>query len=268
MLQSSRNSLARTLEDANAGIDAGLASGIGSGLLSIVGVLAGSVQLRKALADSAIAPEAKRGLLSSVFGGKVDATALEIATKASARRWARGQDLVTALETAGVTAVAASAQSEGKLGNVEEELFRFTRLVISDHELDAAFESAAPPAQKEKLVEDLLGGRAAPQTVELAAHAAAYPRGKRVSEALGAYSEILAFRQQRTVAEVTVARPLTPEQAQRLAQALSKSYGRSLVLNVHVDPDVVGGVRVQIGDEVMNATIADRLADLRRRLVG
>ncbi|WAL40535.1 F0F1 ATP synthase subunit delta [Brevibacterium sp. BRM-1] len=268
MLQSSRNSLALTLEDANAGIDAGLATGLGGGLLAMVGVLADSAPLRRALADAAIAADAKRGLLSSVFGGRVDATALEVAAKAAARRWARGQDLVTALETAGVTAVAAQAQAQGRLGEVEEEIFRFTRLIVSEPELDLAFESAASGAAKAELVANLLGGRAAEETVELATQAAVHPRGKRVTEALENYSEILAFRQQRSVADVTVARPLSADQAQRLAGALSASFGRRLVLNVHVDPAVVGGVRVQIGDEVMNATIADRLADLRRRLVG
>ena len=79
---------------------------------------------------------------------------------------------------------------------------------------------------------------------------------------------MLAARQQRSVAEVTVAQPLSPEQQDRLTAALSASYGRELVLNVHVDPEVVGGVRVQVGDEVMNSTISDRLADARRRLAG
>ena len=79
---------------------------------------------------------------------------------------------------------------------------------------------------------------------------------------------MLAARQQRSVAEVTVAQPMSPEQQDRLTAALSASYGRELVLNVHVDPEVVGGVRVQVGDEVMNSTISDRLADARRRLAG
>lgn len=268
MLQSSRNALVATLNDATEAIEAGLAEALGEGLLQIASVLDESAQLRRALSDAAIDSAAKRGLLSAVFGGKVDPTALEVVTKAGARRWAKAQDLVTAVETAGVTAVAADAQNAGVLGTVEEELFRFTRLIVSDHDLDLALESAAAPAAKAQLVSDLLASRVAAQTLTLATQAAAHPRSKRVSEALERYSEILAFRQQRSVAEVTVASPLTPEQSQRLAAALSASYGRQLVLNVHIDPEVVGGVRVQVGDEVMNSTIADRLSDLRRRLVG
>jgi F-type H+-transporting ATPase subunit delta len=115
-------------------------------------------------------------------------------------------------------------------------------------------------------VRDLLGSAAAQETLLLAQQAAAHPRGVRVTEALDNYGEVLAARQRRSVAEVVVARPLTPQQQERLTQSLSRSYGRELVLHVQVDPDVVGGVRVQVGDEVMSGTIADRLSDVRRRL--
>lgn len=100
----------------------------------------------------------------------------------------------------------------------------------------------------------------------LLVHGAVNPRRRRVSEAYENFSEILAFRQQRAVADVTVARELTEQQKSRLEAALSASFGRKLVLNIRIDPDVVGGVRVQVGDEVMTSTIADRLAEVERRL--
>jgi F-type H+-transporting ATPase subunit delta len=268
MLQSSRNSLGETLRDVNAAIDAGQASSIGDSLLGIVSVLAENAQLRRVAADSATSPEQKRGLLTALLSGRVDAAALEVTIGAAGRHWARAQDFVTAIEVAGVTAVAADAQSAGQLGQVEEELFRFTRLIEADHELGWAFGSAAAPESKRSLVSDLLGGRATAFTVKLAEQAAAHSRGLRVSETLNNYSSVLAARQQRSVADVVVAQPLTPQQQERLARALSASYGRELVLNVQVDPDVIGGVRVQVGDEVINSTIAERLADARRQLAG
>lgn len=268
MLQSSRNSLARTLQDLEAALGSQSGTALADGLLGIVSVLAENSQLRRAMADSAIEPERKRGVLQALFADSVDARSLEIALDAAARHWARAQDYVTALEVAGVTAVAAGAQSDGRLGEVEEELFRFSRLLESDHELGWAFSSPAPAESKRALVGDLLGAKASADTVRLVSQAAAHPRGMRVSETLDTYSEVLAARQRRSVAEVTVAQPMSPEQQERLTAALSASYGRELVLNVHVDPEVVGGVRVQVGDEVMNSTISDRLADARRRLAG
>ncbi|WP_286957178.1 F0F1 ATP synthase subunit delta [Brevibacterium sp. UBA7493] len=269
MLQSSRNSLNDVLDAVDSrlqGAAGAAATGLGDGLLSIVSAMADSAQLRRLMADGAIAEERKRGVLDTLFSGRVDAAALDIAKRAATLHWARPQDSVTALEDAGVTAIAAQAQAEGRLGEVEEELFRFTRLIESDHELGWAFESAAPAETKRALAANLLDGKAATETVKLAAQAAAHPRGARVSETLDRYSEVLARRQARSVAEVTVAKPMSDEQQERLAAALSAHYGRELVLNVHVDPDVVGGVRVQVGDEVMNSTISNRLSDLRRRL--
>ena len=268
MLQSSRNSLNDVLDAVDSRLQSAAgaaATELGDGLLSIVSAMADSAQLRRLMADGAIAEERKHGVLDTLFSGRVDAAALDIAKHAATLHWARPQDSVTALEDAGVTAIAAQAQGEGRLGEVEEELFRFTRLIESDHELGWAFESAAPAETKRALAANLLDGKSATETVKLA-QAAAHPRGARVSETLDRYSEVLARRQARSVAEVTVAKPMSDEQQERLAAALSAHYGRELVLNVHVDPDVVGGVRVQVGDEVMNSTISNRLSDLRRRL--
>jgi F-type H+-transporting ATPase subunit delta len=68
------------------------------------------------------------------------------------------------------------------------------------------------------------------------------------------------------VAIVTSAVPLSDPQKQRLGAALAKLYGRPMHLNLDVDPEVVGGIRVQVGDEVINGSIADRLEDATRRM--
>lgn len=264
MLASSRNSLLQTVDEASTVEAPG--TGLAADLLAAVGVFAADVQLRRVLTDSAVEVEAKRELLHSLFAGKLSAPAIDLLASAAGRRWARVQDYVTAVETAGVSSLAAYAQSQGRLGEVEEELFRFTRLVLSDHELERALESDAEPAAKEQLLQQLVGSRVSPEAFMLLVHGAVHPRRRRVTEAYENFSETLAFRQQRAVADVTVARPLSEQQESRLEAALSASFGRKLVLNVNVDPDVVGGVRVQVGDEVMTSTIADRLAEVERRL--
>jgi len=75
-----------------------------------------------------------------------------------------------------------------------------------------------------------------------------------------------AERRNRMVAVVTSAVPLSDGQKQRLGAALAKLYGRPMHLNLDVDPDVLGGIRVQVGDEVINGSIADRLEDATRRM--
>ena len=264
MLASSRNSLLQTVDEAATVVTPG--TGFAADLLAAVGVFASDVQLRRVLTDSAVDVEAKRGLLNSLFAGKLSAPAVDLLVSAAGRRWARVQDYVTAVETAAVSQLAAHAQSQERLGEVEEELFRFTRLVLSDHDLERALESDAEPAAKEQLLQQIVGSRVSAETLMLLVHGAVSPRRRRVSEAYENFSEILAFRQQRAVADVTVARELTEQQKSRLEAALSASFGRKLVLNIRIDPDVVGGVRVQVGDEVMTSTIADRLAEVERRL--
>ncbi|WP_181275321.1 F0F1 ATP synthase subunit delta [Brevibacterium oceani] len=268
MLQSSRLSLQAVLETANSEISAGDPRGIGEGTLAVVGVLAESVGLRKALADSSESAEKKQQLLRTLFSTRTGDAVLRIVDAAVGQRWARTQDLVTSLEVAGVTSVAAAAQGNGELGQVEEEVFRFARLLESEHGLARALDSDAPAETKRSLVSDLLSGKASPDTITLIVQAALHPRGLRVATALDQYSDILAARQQRSVADVTVAKPLTEAQTEKLQSALSASYGRELVLNVQVDPSVLGGVRVQVGDEMMNSTVADRLADVQRKLAG
>ena len=267
MLQSSRLSLQAVLETANSEISGGDPRQIGEGTLAVVGVLAENVGLRKALADSSESAERKQQLLRTLFSTRISDAVLRISDKAVGHRWARTQDLVTSLEVAGVTAVAAAAQADGQLGQVEEEIFRFARLLESTTSCPAPG-SQATDENKRALVSDLLTGKAQPDTIKLVEQAALHPRGLRVAKALDQYSDILAARQQRSVADVTVARPPSESQTERLQAALSASYGRELVLNVQVDPDVLGGVRVQVGDEMMNSTVADRLADVQRKLAG
>jgi F-type H+-transporting ATPase subunit delta len=67
---------------------------------------------------------------------------------------------------------------------------------------------------------------------------------------------------------VRVARELTEENLSRLAASLQEKYGRKVHLNVLVDPDVVGGIRVEIGHDVIDGTVASRLDNARRRLAG
>ena len=162
MLQSSRVSLQAVLEAANAEISGGSAREIGQSLLGVVGVLADNLGLRKALADSSEPAEKKQGLLRAVFAAQVPEAALRVAEVAVSKRWARTQDFVTSLEVAGVTAIAAAAQEIGQLGQVEEELFRFARLLESDHELSRALDSDAGAEAKRALVENLLSGKAEP----------------------------------------------------------------------------------------------------------
>ncbi|HYJ66544.1 MAG TPA: F0F1 ATP synthase subunit delta [Nocardioidaceae bacterium] len=241
---------------------------LGDDLCGVVAALDSAPQLRRALTDPAATAEQKADVVRQLFGGKVDARSLDIAVDAVSHRWSQPRDLGDALERAGVEALAGDAERRGQLDDTEDELFRFGRLVDRDPDLrDALTNRLAPTSAKRTLVSTLLEGKVTDATLHLAAQAAA-GRYRSFSAALTEFGKVAAARRQRLVATARVAKPLDESTRQRLADGLSHYYGREIHLNVIVDPDVLGGVRVDIGDEVIDGTVAIRLQDARRRIAG
>ena len=242
---------------------------VGEQLFAVTDVLAGAAGLRRALTDPSREGEAKAALVARLFGGKLDGAVVDLLAGLVRGRWSRAGDLVDAIEGYAVSAVLAGAERSGRLDDVEDELFRFGRTVAGDQGLRDAFSSRTEgTARKAELVHTLLGGRAAPETLRLAVQAATRPRGLRTEQVLELFVEAAAERRRQLVAHVVAALPLTEQQRSRLAATLQRRYGRPIRLNIDVDPDVVGGLRVEVSGEVVDGTIAARLDEARRRLAG
>ena len=224
-----------------------------------------SSQLSGALADSAAPAEARRKVVADVFGTAVTRTTASLLTAAVAQRWSSPDDLVDGIEE---LAVRAAAKSEAS-SDVEAELFAFSRTVAGNPELELALGSRlGDAAAKAALVETLLKGRASEAATLVAASLVRQPRERRVRQLLSRATRIVADQRGRTVATVVAAAPLSAAQSTRLTTALTRRYGTPVSLNTIVDPGVVGGVRVQIADDVIDASVSSRLADLRQRLTG
>jgi F-type H+-transporting ATPase subunit delta len=241
----------------------------GEELFAVARLLDSSAGLRRALTDPSRAGDAKAELAARLLDGKVSGTCVDVVSGLVRDRWSAARDVADAAEHLGVQAVLAAADVAGELHSVEDELFRFGRVVEADRALSAALsDRSAAPERRSALVERLLSGRAHTATLVLVRQAAAYPRGRALTEALEAFGQAAARRQQRYVARVTAALPLTEQQRERLTAALRRIYDHDVWLNVDVDPEVIGGLRVQVGDEVIDATILCRLDEARRRLAG
>ena len=146
-------------------------------------------------------------------------------------------------------------------------LFAFGNAVSSDAQLELAVGSKLGSDEaKAALVERLLGAKTTPQTLAIVSHLVQQPRGRRIAELLRNAMAIVADEAGLAVATVTTAAPITPEQLTRLSAALSASYGRGLRINHEIDPALVGGVRVQLGDEIIDGSVASRLNELRLQL--
>lgn len=234
-------------------------------LFAVARAVGDSSQLSGALADSSASADARRKVIADVFGASVKPTTASLLTTAIEQRWSTADDLVDGIDELAVRAAAIADPS----ADVEGELFGFSRTIADNPELELALGSRLGEASaKAALVESLLKGRASEAAMLIAASLIRHPRERRVRQLLSRAMRLVADQRNRTVATVVTAAPLSPGQAERLASTLSKRYGAHVTLNTVVDPSVVGGMRVQIADDVIDASVSARLADLRQRLAG
>lgn len=239
----------------------------GTGILTIVDATDRERSLRSLWADPSTAQSVKEGVLGQVFGQHVPQLSQDIVGGIISSRWSSPDDMVDAIEEAGESLLLMSAEAEGRIDAVEEELFRFDRALAVNPDLQMALTNpATTPEVKTGIVSDLVNGKADPVTSELLVYLAGHLRGRRMQSAIGELSALAAVRRGRVVATVTSAVELTDEQKNRLAAALSKLHGKQVIINASVDPDVVGGIQVQVGDEVIDGTLANRIEQARRRL--
>jgi F-type H+-transporting ATPase subunit delta len=244
------------------------AAALGEALFAVTDVLAANPGLRRALTDPARDGQSKADLVARLFGRRLPGEAVDVVAGAARGRWSAAGDLTDAIESYAVTCMLASADAAGRLDALEDELFRFARTVEADQGLRDAFSYRTEGGdRKAELIRRLLDGRAAPETVRLAVQAASRPRGLRTEQVLERLVLAAAERRQQVVAQVVAATPLTTQQRERLEAALRRRYGR-VRLNIDVDPEVVGGLRVQVGSELVDGTVVARLEEARRRLTG
>ncbi|WP_104177293.1 F0F1 ATP synthase subunit delta [Cryobacterium sp. Y50] len=236
----------------------------GESLFGAGRVIGSSSQVLSALGDASADAAAKVTLVRAVFGTSVTPRALDLLAAVVSERWSSHDDLLAGIEELGLRASALSA-SAGM--SIEGELFAFGKTVSSDAELELALASKLGKIDaKAALVEKLLAGKVSGQTLAIVRHLVQQPRGRRIGELLRQAASVVADQAGTSIATITSASVLTPAQLDRLLKSLQERHGRALTINQVVDPALVGGVRVQIGDLVIDGSIATRLADLRLQL--
>jgi F-type H+-transporting ATPase subunit delta len=199
--------------------------------------------------------------------GKVSDTTLGLVGTLAGGRWSGTADLLTGVETLGVEALLASAEKAGDLGEVEDELFRFGQVVDGSPELAAVLaDSSSDVSRRAELVRSLLAGKARPVTVRLAELALVGYGGRGFVASLTRLVEAAAARRDRQVAYVTVAAPLSEADEQRLGARLGQLYGREVALKITVNPAILGGVSVQVGNDLYDGTVLRRLQQTRAAL--
>jgi len=239
-------------------------TGLARELYAVVRLLIDQPPLRRTLADPTTPPERRAVLAGALLDAKIGASSVELVRDAVSLRWSSPWDLLDALETIADDVLFGAAEQEGVLDEVEDELFRFGRVLEAESGLTTALDdAAAEPGRRVALLRDVLGDKVLPATRALLEHAVLSRRKNNLTVGIDNLLDLAAARRQRSMARVVSAVELSAGQQSRLAAALSAMYGRPINIRTAVDPAVRGGLVIRVGDEVIDGSIAARLATAR-----
>jgi F-type H+-transporting ATPase subunit delta len=299
MLELVRGYATAALDTVERSGDRGIA-GLSGDLTAVAGLLVSSEELRGALTDGAIPSAARSAVLEDLLAGKVADESLRVLTYVIA--WERATELPKTVEelvevvefarqgaeaggrelaepsigrTAALERVRGYADFEfesvrepAEVDEIEDELFRLSRLVDSSKSLkEALVNGELPLSARVALLSDLVAGKVHDATGRLACYLLRAGRIRDVVGGLAYLAELAARERGRRVAHVKAAVELSEDETDRLSAALGRIVRRPVELRVTIDPAVIGGVEVEVGDTVIDGTLRHRLEQLRETLL-
>jgi F-type H+-transporting ATPase subunit delta len=206
-------------------------------------------------------------LADRLVGRQLSDTTMELVRRLVSARWSRSLDLLDATELLARRATLGPAENDGSLDDVEDELFRFGRVLDREPRLNSLLsDRGAPEEGRVGLLDQVLGNQASAVTAALLQQTVRLPRGRHLDEVAEELADLAATRRDRSVARVSTPVALTPEQESRLTGSLTRLYGRPMSLHVELDEGLLGGLVVRVGGEVIDGSVAGRLAAARRTL--
>ena len=268
----SRESLAALVDrfdEVTADVEADQLSTVANDLASVAKLLARETILTRHLADPADNPSPKLGLLETVLEGKVSDTALEVLKAAVSGRWSTDGNLVDAVEHVARLALLVRAEREDQAGDVEEQLFRFGRILDAQPRLVTLLSDyTAPVAGRVKLLDDVLdsGSGVNATTAQLLSQTIELLRGERADDAVIDLAELAVARRGEVVAHVSAAAALSDAQRTRLTEVLTRIYGHPAAVQLQINPELLGGLNIAVGDEVIDGTLSSKLAAAETKL--
>lgn len=243
-----------------------IAAQMGTELFDVVEVLDGDRALRVAVADASSTPAQRTGLIRTVFGGKVSDSTLSVLDEAAARAWSTPREFRAGLVSLGRRAFLRGAEKQGQLGQVEDELFRLSRVLDREGELTQLLsDKAADPARKRGLLANVLYGKVNMFTEALALQVIGRPEKNPIDDITNLV-DAAARLQDRSVAHVVSAEQLNVGQQAALADKLGRIYGRAMSIHSEVDPSLLGGMTIRVDDEMIDGSLAGKIAGLRANL--
>ena len=259
----SRDSLAPKLRDTRED-----AWRIGNELFTITKVLDDSIQLERALTDPSRPVADKVAVLTELLGDNVHPMTMEIMTDLVSRHWSRARDIANAVEDFGVDAMMYYADATGATLQVSVELSELHSALLNLSVVRAKlYDYQATSEARVKLFHEVFSGKTLNKvTMRLAEHATCNLRRRRYLETIQWLINKLSRHMGESMVTVTTATPLKKEQIKRLVEVYSAKVGRQVHINSVVDPTVLGGMRIQVGDEVTDNTVVAQLQNLHRKV--
>ncbi len=259
----SRDSLAPKLRDTRED-----AWRIGNELFTITSALDNNIQLERALTDPSRPTADKVAVFKEMVSDQVHPMTTEIMTDLVSRRWSRARDIANAVEDFGVDAMMYYADATDSTLQVSIELSRLHSSLLNLPVVRSKlYDDQAPSEVRVKLFRELFGDKNLNKvTMRLAEHATCNLRRRRYLETIQWLIKKFSRHMGQSMITVTTAAPLKEEQIKRLIDVYSAKVGRQVHINSVVDPTVLGGMRIQVGDEVTDNTVVAQLQNLHRRV--
>lgn len=259
----SRDSLAPKLRDTRED-----AWRIGNELFTITKVLDDSIQLERALTDPSRPVADKVAVLKELLGDNAHPMTMEIMTDLVSRRWSRARDIANAVEDFGVDAMMYYADATDATLQVSIELSELHSALLNLPVVRAKlYDYQATSEARVKLFREVFSGKTLNKvTMSLAEHATCNLRRRRYLETIQWLINKFSRHMGESMVTVTTATPLKKEQIKRLVEVYSAKVGRQVHINSVVDPTVLGGMRIQVGDEVTDNTVVAQLQNLHRKV--
>jgi ATP synthase F0 subunit b len=264
------NRLVMRFDEVTAGLDESQLTSLAQELAAVTKLLTREMILTRHLADPSDNPAPKVRMVESLLRGQVGDPALEIVKVAVSGRWSSAANLLDAIEHAARLALLVRAERAGDADEVEEQLFWFGRILDAEPQLSTLLSDYARPAEgRVQLLKNVLGRSQGvnPATYALLSQTVELLRGNhRADEEVAALAQQAVARRGEVVAHATAAAPLTDAQRDRLGRLLSRIYGRPVSVQLQIDPRLLGGLMISVGDEVVDGALSSRLAAARNHL--
>lgn len=236
---------------------------IGQELFQVSDAVAQHVSFCRGLTDASRTSHDREELARAVFATSVSAPVMTLILSVVSRRWSAENDVVSAFEELALQTLLASAQRTGALDSLEEELYRTLRLLRRERELRVTLGDRTFTGEQREVLARQVFTAEVPETLELVARAVHRAPEPTIVQSLGRYIEQAAERGKHLVASVTVASELTQAQVDRLTLILHEKYGADVAVHISVNPRVVGGMRIRVGEDVIDGTLETRITRVR-----